>query len=242
MSANAREMHGVDGKVIIVTGSGRGVGRGMALHLGGGGARIVVAEWKEHLLTETCAELTALGVMLIPFSIAFVSVGPLSGYLSDKYGPRNFATGGLIISAIAFFWFSILPTKVPYAILVQPMILVGLGAGMFVAPNISSIMNASPVARRGIAAGMSATMITVGFLLSMGVAFVILASSMPLSTLEAIFAGLPVGANAVNIDLFTMAMHEMFLLMAVISLVAAVPSSLRGPKIEYAKASLVEAA
>jgi 2-hydroxycyclohexanecarboxyl-CoA dehydrogenase len=56
------EMHGVDGKVIIVTGSGRGVGRGMALHLGGGGARIVVAEWKEHLLTETCAELTALGV------------------------------------------------------------------------------------------------------------------------------------------------------------------------------------
>jgi EmrB/QacA subfamily drug resistance transporter len=185
--------------------------------------------------------LTA-GILLIPFSIAFVSVGPLSGYLSDKYGPRNFATGGLVISAIAFFWFSILPTKVPYAILVQPMILVGLGAGMFVAPNISSIMNASPVARRGIAAGMSATMITVGFLLSMGVAFVILASSMPLSTLEAIFAGLPVGANAVNIDLFTMAMHEMFLLMAVISLVAAVPSSLRGPKIEYAKASLVEAA
>ncbi len=55
-------MHGVDGKVIIVTGSGRGVGRGMALHLGRGGARIVVAEWKEHLLTDTCAELTELGV------------------------------------------------------------------------------------------------------------------------------------------------------------------------------------
>ena len=55
-------MHGVDGKVIIVTGSGRGVGRGMALHLGRGGARVVVAEWKPHLLTETCAELTELGV------------------------------------------------------------------------------------------------------------------------------------------------------------------------------------
>jgi NAD(P)-dependent dehydrogenase (short-subunit alcohol dehydrogenase family) len=55
-------MHGVDGKVIIVTGSGRGVGKGMAIHLGKGGARVVVAEWKEHLLTETCAELTELGV------------------------------------------------------------------------------------------------------------------------------------------------------------------------------------
>jgi 2-hydroxycyclohexanecarboxyl-CoA dehydrogenase len=62
MSADARNMHEVDGKVIIVTGSGRGVGRGMALHLGRGGARIVVAEWKAHLLTETCAELTRLGV------------------------------------------------------------------------------------------------------------------------------------------------------------------------------------
>jgi 2-hydroxycyclohexanecarboxyl-CoA dehydrogenase len=55
-------MHGVDGRVIIVTGSGRGVGKGMALHLGRGGARVVVAEWKPHLLTDTCAELTELGV------------------------------------------------------------------------------------------------------------------------------------------------------------------------------------
>jgi 2-hydroxycyclohexanecarboxyl-CoA dehydrogenase len=62
MSVTAREMHGVDGKVIIVTGAGRGVGRGMALHLGRGGARVVVAEWKPHLLTDTCAELSELGV------------------------------------------------------------------------------------------------------------------------------------------------------------------------------------
>src|SRR5215207_230957 len=60
--SDAREMHAVDGKVIIITGSGKGVGKGMALHLGRGGARIVVAEWKEHLLGETCAELEALGV------------------------------------------------------------------------------------------------------------------------------------------------------------------------------------
>jgi NAD(P)-dependent dehydrogenase (short-subunit alcohol dehydrogenase family) len=60
--SDATAMHEVRGKVIIVTGSGRGVGQGMALHLGKGGAHIVVAEWKEHLLDETCAELDELGV------------------------------------------------------------------------------------------------------------------------------------------------------------------------------------
>jgi EmrB/QacA subfamily drug resistance transporter len=173
--------------------------------------------------------LTA-GILLIPFSVAFVSVGPLSGFLSDRFGARGFSTGGLIVSAAALLWFATLPANVPYHILALPMILAGIGGGMFVAPNISSIMNASPAARRGIAAGISSTMITTGFLLSLGVAFVIMATTMPLSTLQAIFAGLPVAANELNVNLFMDAMHKMFLLMAGVSLIAAIPSSMRGPK------------
>ncbi len=174
------------------------------------------------------------GILLIPFSIAFVSVGPLSGYLSDKYGARAFSTGGLIVSAISLIWFSILPADVPYQILVLPMILVGVGGGMFVAPNIASIMNASPVLRRGIASGISSTMVNAGFLLSLGIAFVVMATTMPLATLQAIFAGLPVAANQINVDLFMDAMHRMFLIMAVLSLIAAIPSSMRGPKYIHA--------
>jgi MFS family permease len=136
----------------------------------------------------------------------------------------------LVISAVAFIWFSTLPINVHYNLFVLPMILAGVGGGMFVAPNISSIMNASPVERRGIASGMSYTMVTSGFLLSLGVAFVIMAESMPLSTLQAIFAGLPVSANEVNVDLFMDAMHKIFLLMGIISLIAAIPSFMRGSR------------
>jgi NAD(P)-dependent dehydrogenase (short-subunit alcohol dehydrogenase family) len=57
-----QDMHGVNGRTVIVTGSGRGIGRGIAHHLGKGGANVVVAEWKAALMQETCDELDALGV------------------------------------------------------------------------------------------------------------------------------------------------------------------------------------
>ena len=53
---------GVEGRVVVVTGAGQGIGRGMALHLGKHGASVVVAEWKEHRAERTMAELTELGV------------------------------------------------------------------------------------------------------------------------------------------------------------------------------------
>jgi EmrB/QacA subfamily drug resistance transporter len=168
------------------------------------------------------------GIRLLPFSIAFVGIGPLSGFLSDRYGARGFSTLGMLVSGTAFLLFASLPTGVPYNVLVIPMIMDGIGAGMFIAPNIASIMNATPVNRRGVASGMSATLLTTGSLLSLAMAFVIMAASIPLSTLQAIFAGLPVSGGGVNLELFTMSMHLNFLVMAGLSFAAAVPSALRG--------------
>jgi NAD(P)-dependent dehydrogenase (short-subunit alcohol dehydrogenase family) len=54
--------HGVSGRVVVVTGAGQGIGRGIALHLGRNGASVVVAEWKEHRAKRTVEELTALEV------------------------------------------------------------------------------------------------------------------------------------------------------------------------------------
>jgi NAD(P)-dependent dehydrogenase (short-subunit alcohol dehydrogenase family) len=54
--------HSVEGRVVIITGAGQGIGRGMAMHLGKHGASIVVAEWKEHRAERTVSELTELGV------------------------------------------------------------------------------------------------------------------------------------------------------------------------------------
>ena len=171
--------------------------------------------------------LTA-GIRLIPFAVAFVIVGPIAGFLSDKYGARGFTTSGLVISAVGFLGLALVPGNVSYDILALLMILVGIGGGMFVAPNMSSIMSSAPVTERGVASGMSATLVTTGSLLSLSISFAILATSISPTVLQAVFAGLPVPGGAPSVDLFIAPMHTIFAIMAAVSLVAVIPSALRG--------------
>ena len=138
-----------------------------------------------------------------------------------------------MISAVALFGFAVVPGDAPYPILATLMVVSGIGGGMFVAPNISSIMNATPVTRRGVASGMSATLVTTGALLSLSISFVVLATSIQPKVLQAVFAGeIPPGLNATasNIALFVGPMHTTFLIMGIMSLVAVIPSALRGQK------------
>ena len=175
------------------------------------------------------------GLMLIPFALAFAVVGPISGYLSDRYGSRAFATAGMVISTIAFLWFSILPKGTPYSVLVFPMMLTGAAGGLFASPNVASIMSSVPINRRGIASGMSSTLWNVGSLLSLGISFAILATSVPNNILQEIFAGLPVSSGAIDLGNFVDSMHVVFLLMAVISSIAAVAAFLSGSKSRVAR-------
>ncbi len=62
---NALAMHEVRGKVVIITGAGRGIGEGMAMHLAKGGAHIVAADWKPDLCDATVAAIHDLGAQCL---------------------------------------------------------------------------------------------------------------------------------------------------------------------------------
>jgi len=53
--------HGVKDRVVIVTGAGRGIGRGVALHLAKNGAKVVAAEYRQHRLDDVLADLKEVG-------------------------------------------------------------------------------------------------------------------------------------------------------------------------------------
>ncbi|MFI6826524.1 MFS transporter [Kribbella sp. NPDC050241] len=111
------------------------------------------------------------GIYLLPLTVAFLIAGPLSGFLSDRYGARAFATGGLLLAALSFLGLMMLPTNFNYWAFGGLLVLNGIGSGLFSAPNTTAIMNSVPANRRGVASGMRGTFFNSGTSLSIGIFF-----------------------------------------------------------------------
>ncbi|MDF3291752.1 MFS transporter [Streptomyces silvisoli] len=130
------------------------------------------------------------GIYLIPLTVGFLAAGPIAGHLSDRFGPRPFAAGGLVVIALSFGGLLLLPTDfgyLPFALLV---FLNGLGSGLFSAPNTSMIMSSVPAEARGAASGMRATFQNAGMVLSIGVFFSLMVAGLSGSLPTALSGGL----------------------------------------------------
>lgn len=113
------------------------------------------------------------GVYILPLTIGIAIMGPISGILSDKYGPRWIATGGMVINTVAFLVLSSLPYNFDYLLFGLAVFAMGIGSGMFSSPNSASIMNSVPAEARGVASGMQYTIMNTAFTVSMGIFFTI---------------------------------------------------------------------
>lgn len=114
------------------------------------------------------------GIYMLPMMVGFFIMGPVSGYLSDRYGARRFATMGMLLSALSFVLLTLLPANFNYLPFVIILLVAGFGMGMFAAPNTTAIMNAVPPEHRGASSGMRATLQNTGSALSMTLYFSIL--------------------------------------------------------------------
>jgi len=141
------------------------------------------------------------GIYLLPLTAAFLVAGPLSGYLSDRFGARTFSTGGLIVVATSFVGFAFLPTDFPYWLFALLLVVNGIGSGLFSAPNTTGIMNSVPAHQRGAASGMRATFFNSGTSLSIGVFFSLMIVGLAATLPHTLTSGLE--AHGVSADIAT---------------------------------------
>jgi MFS family permease len=130
------------------------------------------------------------GIYMIPLTVGFFISGPLAGKLADRYGPRPFATAGLVLTGAAFLLFNALPMNFPYVPFALLLLLVGLAMGLFAAPNTSAVMNSLPANQRGAGAGMLNTFQNSASVLSIGVFFTVIALGLASQLPHALFGGL----------------------------------------------------
>jgi MFS family permease len=130
------------------------------------------------------------GIYLLPLLIGFVFMGPLSGWLSDRFGARFFSTAGMLLQAGGFLLLTLLPANFNYLWFALFLLLLGIGQGMFSAPNTSSVMNSLPPDQRGAGSGMRATFQNAGSLASIGIFFSIVIAGLALSLPGTLSGGL----------------------------------------------------
>ncbi|WP_255590966.1 MFS transporter [Methanobacterium spitsbergense] len=114
------------------------------------------------------------GIYMLPLTAGVIIMGPISGWLSDKYGPRWIATIGMIITTLSFLVLADLPYNFQYVYFGLALFMMGVGNGMFGSPNSASIMNSVPAQDRGVASGMMTTVMNTAFTASMAMFFTIL--------------------------------------------------------------------
>ena len=80
------------------------------------------------------------GIYMLPLMAGFILIGPLSGVLSDRLGQRLFAVTGMLVQAVCFFLLTLLPANFDYTRFAAILFFMGIGQGMFSAPNTTLSM------------------------------------------------------------------------------------------------------
>ena len=174
--------------------------------------------------------LTA-ALLLIPLSAVSAVVGPLSGIISDRIGARIPATAGLVFQGAALLWFiaALSPTTSYFAI-ASGLVLVGIGGGLFWAPNTSAAMNGAPKNRLGIASAALATLRQTGMVTSFALSLAVAAGSLPRDVMMRLFVGTNVAMGSGPEAAFILGMRNAFAVSVALCAVAAGFSLVRGPE------------
>jgi EmrB/QacA subfamily drug resistance transporter len=169
------------------------------------------------------------GFKVLPVTIGMIVISPIAGSLTRKYSTRLLSSTGLAISASGFFILTwTLGPQTPYWIEGFGMLLVGVGSGLFLTPNTTTIMTGVPQNRRGIANGVRSMLNNMGQVLSTALVLMIVTASLPARLKAVIFAGSSVSLSAPDLNAIVIGYRYALITLMVATLIGMFASLLRG--------------
>ena len=130
------------------------------------------------------------GLYMLPLTFGMLIAGPTSGYLSDRFGARPFATAGMLGTAAAFGVLWVLPTSFSYPAFALALAMMGLSMGLFASPNRAAVMNSLPAQHRGAGGGMNQTFQNSAQVVSIGVFFTLMILGLSTTLAHTLVTGL----------------------------------------------------
>ncbi len=183
----------------------------------------------------------AAALMILPLPIVQSVVGPIGGVVSDRLGARLPATLGLLLQATGCVVLAQLGPNSSYVVLLAGMLVLGVGGGLFWAPNTSAVMSAAPVRRLGVASATLATFRQTGMVTSFALALAVAASAVPRDQVGAIFLGTSVQLGAPVMSAFTVGMAHALIVSALLVVAAGAMTFIAGDTARTRRASAMPA-
>ena len=169
------------------------------------------------------------GLIMTTFAVGMVTVGPIAGRLSDRFGWRPFNVGGAALSVVGLFILSRITESTPLAVIMVGISLQSCGMGLFSAPNSSSILSAVDRSRYGIISGFVQLLRTGSTVTGIAVATIIITATMSSQGFETNLKPLAEGASPAVGQAFTSGLRTVYLSMAGLQLLAVVLSLVKAP-------------
>lgn len=167
------------------------------------------------------------GMLLLAQPLVQAVFSPLTGRLSDKVSPGRLASVGMGLTTLGLVALAFLDGSTPLGWVLTALVLLGLGFALFSSPNTNAVMGSVERRDLGIASATLSSMRSVGMMLSMGLALVLM--SLLLGT---------AGVTAATIEAFLSAQKLAFAISAVLCAVGIGASLARGTSANPGKKDL----
>lgn len=154
------------------------------------------------------------GLVMVLQSVVMLVISPIAGRLSDKIGSSKLIISGLIVLILSQIGYTFYPLSINWLLILLPILLNGVGMGLFLSPNNSLAMSFVEKHFTGVAGSLTSFFRTIGMSLGISIASAVL------------FAQLP-GVRYITPQLgvtFIQAFHNVFWVMAALAVLCLVLS------------------